>query len=135
MHEAASELRSVERYIVDTPFSGSFGAASVCVLNIAIRGVFIEHAHPLRIRTAARLWFKRDDVTISVQGMVVWSHLSKTANDKGKLLYNSGILIEETAAFSAAIETLLRRGLIRRDTESLERKRQRLARNDKSSAR
>ncbi len=132
MHE--DELRSVERYIVDTPFSGSFGAASVSVLNIGTRGVFIEHAHPLRIRTTARLWFKRDEVTVSSQGTVVWSHLSKTANEKGKLLYNSGIHIDESAAFAAAIEALLERGLIHRDPDSLERKRQRLSRKNRVPA-
>ncbi|HET7712238.1 MAG TPA: hypothetical protein VFL80_09950 [Thermoanaerobaculia bacterium] len=127
MPQDVPDLRSEDRYIIDVPIKGSFGAASVAVLNIGSHGVFIEHAQPLRIRTTARLWFKCEDVTVSAHGTVVWSHLSKVANEKGKLLYNSGIRIDDPTEFATSIQALLDRGTIRRDTESLDRKRQRLA--------
>jgi len=121
------ELRSAERYAAKEPIAGSFGAASVGVLNISDRGVLIEHAQPLRIATKGRLWFKQGDVTVAVQAIAVWSHLSKTPNAKGKYLYQSGLRIDEGVAdLAAAVRMLANRGVVALDMESLERKRQRL---------
>lgn len=120
------ELRTAERYQVVEPLAGSFGSASVTILDIALAGVQIEHAQPLRIGTRARLWFKRGDIAVSTQATVVWSHLSKRPNDSGKLLYHSGVLIEEPSEFALVLQSLADRGVIRRDPESLERKRARI---------
>ena len=121
------ELRSAERYAARQPIAGSFGAASVGVLNVSDRGVMIEHAQALRVATRGRLWFKEDDVTVAVQAIVVWSHLSKTPDAKGKYLYHSGLRIDEgAAALAAALQKLAIRGIVVLDMGSLERKRQSL---------
>lgn len=122
------ELRAAERYQVLEPLPGSFGAASVTVRNLAAQGVQIEHEQPLRIGTKGRLWFKRGDITISVQGIVVWSHLSKTPNEKGKYLYVSGIRVDSpTDELPRALQALAERGAVQRDYDSLNRKRRELA--------
>jgi hypothetical protein len=121
------ELRAAERYIAILTLSGSFGAASVTVRDICEQGVQIEHPQPLRIGTRGRLWFKRGDVGAAVQAVVVWSHLSKTPSDEGKLLYHSGVKVESgTNEFASALQKLALQGAIRRDFESLDRKRQRI---------
>ena len=53
-----------------------------------------------------------------------WSRLSDKPNDEGKLLYHSGLRVDDPQAdFAPAIQALADHGVIKRDTESLERKR------------
>jgi len=133
--QSVRDHRGEDRFIVVEPLDGSFGAAAVAILNVAHQGVQIEHAQPLRLATRARLWFKREDVAASAQGIVVWSHLSKKPNEKGKLLYRSGIRIEEEMTpFRDAIQSLVTSGMIRLDVESLERKRKRLEEMERDRA-
>ena len=119
-----NELRTSDRFGAVEPLPGGFGAASVTVLNLATRGVQIEHGQPLRLSLNGRLWFRRGDVAVSVQGRVVWSHLSKTRDANGKLLYHSGIHVpEESGDLAGAIAVLARHGVVQKDSDSLERKR------------
>ena len=119
----ANELRSSERYVAKEAIPGSFGAASVAVLNISDHGLMIEHAQPLRIATKGRMWFKQGDVVITVQAIVVWSHLSKQPNAKGKYLYHSGLRIDAGAeSLVMAVNTLASRGVVALDLESMQRK-------------
>jgi hypothetical protein len=118
------ELRTSDRFGAVEPLSGGFGAASVHILDLASRGVQIEHSQPLRPSLNGRLWFRRGDVAISVQGRVVWSHLSSTRDGNGKLLYHSGIHVhDESSDLVGAIDRLSSHGAVRKDDASLERKR------------
>ena len=123
------DLRSTDRFVVARPpLTGSYGSASIAVLDLSAQGAQIEHSQPLRLGTRARFWFKRGDVAISVQAMTIWSHLSRTPNDKGKYLYHSGLRVEsEVEAFAQAIQGLLDDGVVKIDSASLDRKRQREA--------
>jgi hypothetical protein len=127
MNPDFSDLRGSERYVVAEKLIGSFGVAEVSVLNIAEQGAQIEHAQPLRLATKGRLWFKRGDVAVSLHAIVVWSKLSKTPNDQGKYLYRSGLRVEETAPsdFLLAMQRLAEHGVIKRDDDSLNRKKRR----------
>ena len=126
-----SELRSSDRLGAIEPLPGGFGSASITVLDLAARGAQIEHTQPLRLSLTGRLWFKSGRATVSVQGRVVWSHLSKTRDSNGKLLYHSGIHVpDESEELAAAIETLAREGVVRRENDSLERKRATLEERD-----
>jgi hypothetical protein len=126
MEPDVKELRSAERYTVTEKLGGSFGSAPVTLIDVGEQGVQIEHAQPLRLATKGRLWFKRAEISVSLHAFVVWSRLSKTPNDQGKYLYRSGLRIDEgTEAFLSAMQMLELHGVIRRDSESLERKRQR----------
>ena len=118
------DLRAVERYVVVEPLLGSFGAAGITVLDIAEQGAQIEHAQPLRLGARARFWFKRGDVASSVHALVIWSRLSEKPNSEGKLLYRTGLRVEDAQeSLAPAIQALGDHGVIRRDTESLDRKR------------
>ena len=124
MSTEIKDLRSLERYVVVQPLVGSFGAAAISVIDVAEQGAQIEHAQPLRLGSRGRFWFKRGDVAASVHALVIWSRLSDKPNDEGKLLYRSGLRVEDSEeTFAPAIQALADHGVIRRDTESLERKR------------
>jgi hypothetical protein len=119
-----NELRSSDRFGAVEPLPGGFGSASVSILDLASRGVQIQHAQPLRLSLNGRLWFRHINVAVSVQGRVVWSHLSKERDANGKLLYHSGIHVpDESTELAGAIAQLARHGIIRKDDDSLDRKR------------
>ena len=120
------ELRKAERYVAAEPIPGSFGAASVAVVNMSVDGMMIEHAQPLRIATKGRLWFKQDEISVAVSAIVVWSHLSKQPNAKGKYLYQSGVRVESgNEQLATILQKLANRGVLSLDLESLERKKKR----------
>jgi len=121
-----NELRITERFRTAEALAGSFGSASVTLIDVSAAGAQIEHAQPLRIGTRARLWFKRGEVAVSLQAVTMWSHLSKTPNVQGKYLYHSGLRLEaDTRDFYHALQALLDRGVLSPDHESLERKKKR----------
>lgn len=121
------DLRNGERFTVLEPIPGSFGSSEITLLNIGMAGVQIAHAQPLRIGTRARLWFRCGTVSVSTQARVIWSHLSRSTNANGKLLYHSGVKLESADAdFASAMNVLFQRGIMQPDTESLEKKRQRM---------
>lgn len=118
-----TDLRKGERFQVLQPVEGTFGNVEVTLLNLALGGAQLQHAQPLRIGTRARLTFRRGDASASVQGRVVWSHFSQTPSG---LLYKSGIQVDGgDVQYAAGVAYMLRSGILARDTESLERKRQR----------
>jgi hypothetical protein len=121
-----AEQRTTERYIALEPIDGSFGAASITVLNLGGSGAQVAHAQPLRLGTKGRLRFRRGGVQVAVEALLLWSHLSKTPNSEGKYLYQSGLRIDEEGDFATALRSLLDAGAVRRDLDSLERKRRRL---------
>ncbi len=126
MEPSVRDLRGSERYVVTEALGGSFGSAQVTLIDVGEQGAQIEHPQPLRLATKGRLWFKRGEVSVSLHAFVVWSRLSKTPNSQGKYLYRSGLRIDEGAAeFLSAMQMLAEHGVIRKDNESLERKRKR----------
>jgi len=121
--DSVSELRASERYVATEPIPGSFGAASVAVLNICDRGLMIEHTQQLRVATKGRMWFKRADVVVTVQAVVIWSHLSKQPSAQGTYLYHSGLRVDGgTESLEMALKVLAVRGVVSLDVDSLQRK-------------
>ena len=119
------ELRSTERFVFVKPLSGSFGSASIEVMNASARGAQIAHTQPLRLGMKARLWFKHGETAVSVQALTIWSHLSKTPNANGKYLYQSGVRIEhDDPQYETSLQALLDHGVMTADPESLEKKKQ-----------
>ena len=128
MEPDVRDLRSADRYIVLEKLTGSFGSASVTLIDVGEQGVQIEHAQPLRLATKGRLWFKRGEVSVSLHAFVVWSKLS------GKQ-YRSGLRIDEGSdEFLAAMQMLAEHRVIRKDDESLNRKRQRIEAREQEKA-
>ncbi|HWW61260.1 MAG TPA: hypothetical protein VN181_07830 [Thermoanaerobaculia bacterium] len=120
------EIRRHARYVIVEPLLGSFGSAEVMIRNLGDRGAQLQHASPLRIGTRSRLWFRSGGVTVGVQAHVIWSHLSQVPDEHGKLLYQSGVEIDDNPDFLAALKALADHGVIRNDLNSLERKKKRL---------
>ena len=127
MEPQIEDLRSTDRYILMEKLSGSFGSAQVTLIDLGEQGVQIEHTQPLRLATKGRLWFKRAQVSVSLHAFVVWSRLSTSPNDQGKYPYRSGLRIDEGAEeFLSAMQMLAEHGVIKRDDDSLNRKRKRI---------
>lgn len=126
------EQRSADRYVALRPLTGSFGAASVEITDLSPEGMQVSHAQPLRLGMHARLWLRGGGVTVALQAQVIWSHLSKEPNAEGKYLYRSGLRIDGTSPeLTAAIGALVEAGAIRRDLDSLDRKRRQIAERER----
>ena len=122
-----TDYRSGDRYIATLPIPGSFGAAGISILNLSDQGACVEHAQPLRLATQGRLTFRFGSIAIGSNALVVWSHLSKTPDEKGKYLYHSGLRIEENIeAYAESVRELISQRVLLRDLDSLERKHKRL---------
>ncbi len=118
------ELRKGDRFLATEPFPGSFGAVEVMVLDLSLGGAQLSHPQPLRIGTHAKLSFRRGDVAAAIPAHVVWSHMSPT---KGGMSYVSGLKVEAAdPQYAMALNTLLRAGVLHKDTESLDKKRERM---------
>lgn len=131
-----SDLRGDERFVTSAEIPGSYGAASVRVLDLSASGARIEHAQPIRLGTVARFWFRRGDTSVSVQALTIWSRFAKSSNAKGGLLYTSGLRLQgDPNEFAITMQMLIDQGLITPDRETLQRKRQKSAdrENEKAS--
>jgi hypothetical protein len=121
---AIEELRKADRFVVVEPIPATFGSTDVALLDFSLGGTQITHAQPLRIGTTGRLVFNGGDGVVTMEARVVWSHLA--ASTGGKVSYRTGLHLEAVdAPYAMAVNSLLRAGKIRRDRESLDRKRQR----------
>lgn len=122
------DLRSADRFVADERLTGTFGAATITIVDLADQGAQIEHTQPLRLGSKGRFNFKGSDVAVSAQALVVWSHLSKHPSSDGRLLYRSGLRIEDDIEdFGDALRKLVRGGVVHRDVGALDRKRKRIA--------
>lgn len=122
-----TDLRAAERFLVAEPLRANFGSATVALVNISAMGVQIEHSNQLRLGSTGRLWFRHDDVAVSVDGIIVWSHLSQKPDASGRLLYHSGVRLNHSnPEYALALNQLFQRKALKRDEDSLNRKRQRL---------
>ena len=118
------DLRKGERFSVVEPLTGTFGPTEVAVLNLSLGGVQISHPQPVRIGTRAKLSCRRGDVTITIAGTVVWSHLNATA---AGMVYLSGVKLDAAdPQFALAINSLVRGGAVRQELDSLDKKRARM---------
>jgi hypothetical protein len=125
------DLRETERFIASRPIAGRFGRIDVTIWDLAERGIQIEHAEPMKIATTGLVAFKLDEMTVTIPGIVIWSRLSQTPDETGRLLYRSGIRLEANIDLVAsAINRLAGSGRIARDTASLDRKRKKLQKRE-----
>jgi hypothetical protein len=118
------ELRKGDRFVATESLSGTFGPVDVVVVDLSLGGAQLSHPQPLRIGTRGKLTFRRGDISATVQAHVVWSHLSKTS---GGMSYVSGLQLDSVEPqYGMALNSLLRAGVLRKDGESLIRKKQRM---------
>ncbi|HKR63419.1 MAG TPA: hypothetical protein VJZ00_06770 [Thermoanaerobaculia bacterium] len=127
------DLRKGERFVVLEPIYGTFGPSDMTVRNLGVGGLQIVHAQPLRIGTRGRVVFQHRDVAVNVHARLLWSHLSRTPDESGKFLYVSGVILENAEApYAAAVNSLFRMGVTRPDTQSMDRKRERVAEREEA---
>jgi hypothetical protein len=118
------ELRKGDRFIATEQIPGTFGPAEVIVIDLSLGGAKFSHPQPLRIGTRGKLVFKRGDITASAQGVVLWSHLSRAG---GGMSYISGVKLEAVEPqYAMALNALLRAAVLRKETDSLEKKKERM---------
>ena len=118
------ELRKGDRFAATERLSGTFGPVEVVIVDLSLGGAQLSHPQPLRIGTRGKLIFRRGDVSATVMAHVVWSHLSKT---RGGMSYVSGLQLEAVEPqYGMALNSLLRAGVLRKDGESLVRKKERM---------
>jgi PilZ domain len=114
------ELRKGDRFLATEQIHGTFGPAEVIVIDLSLGGAKLSHPQPLRIGTHAKLVFKRGDITASAPAVVVWSHLARAA---GGMSYISGLKLEAVEPqYAMALNALLRAGVLRKEVDSLDKK-------------
>jgi len=118
------ELRKGDRFRTTEPVSGTFGPVEVIIVDLSLGGAQLSHPQPLRIGTRGKLCFKSGDITATVQAHVVWSHLSTTS---GGMSYVSGLQLDTVdPQYGMALNSLLRAGVLRKDSESMDKKKERM---------
>jgi hypothetical protein len=133
MHNADSQVRddrAAMRFSLDPQLDGSFGSVPISIADFGERGVQAVHPSPLKVGTSARLAFALppDQLPIELNGVIVWSRLSHKADSHGKLLYRSGIRIEDHLEVARGVlDRLVDTAIARPDTGSLENKKKVLA--------
>lgn len=118
-----SKTRKHQRHIFEPPVTANYGALAVRLLNISHAGLQLEHTAPLRLKAPSRIVIPlpRSGEPAELQGEVLWSHLSRKPNHEGKLLYRSGVRVDETPENATMVERLVNSYSTRRDT-SLDKK-------------
>jgi hypothetical protein len=118
------ELRKGDRFLATEQIHGTFGPAEVIVIDLSLGGAKFSHPQPLRIGTRAKLVFMIGDISASVQGVITWSHLARAT---GGMSYISGLKLDSVEPqYGMALNALLRAGVLRKEIDSLEKKKERL---------
>jgi hypothetical protein len=121
------DLRGAERFTAVEPLFATFAANPIDIVDLSTIGAQIEHVLPIRLGTVARFMIQRREVTIDVKGLLIWSRLSEKPAADGKFLYRSGLRIEGgNAEYALGLHMLIKAGALKRELDTLERKRRRL---------
>ncbi|GEM_PF-4954012 len=128
-----ANLRKHPRFIFDDPMPALFNGVEVRVLNLSGGGLMLEHADAFKVGSSAsvRIASAALQEETTFRAKVVWSKLSSTTNDKGKMLYRSGLSILDASAETLGFLGRLIRTFGRADKDSMERKRQALMQRQK----
>lgn len=82
MYEAAARnLRTAERFLLQPPLSGHFGASVVAVCDISAKGARFRHGHPLEMgqKSILKLALDGRPSPASLEAVVVWTQADATA--------------------------------------------------------
>lgn len=125
MNVELRNLRQLPRFVMNDPLAASFAGFAVRVLNVSGGGLLVDHADALKVGMHGSFKIAvaalREENTFPAT--IVWSHLSKATNEKGKLLYNSGLRIDDPPSSTLGFLGRLIRTCGREDRDSMERKR------------
>ncbi len=120
-----ANLRKHPRFFFDDPLPAVFNGVEMRVVNLSGGGLLVEHAEAFKVGSSSSVRMTSDALKedTSFRAKVVWSKLSNTANEKGKLLYRSGLSILDASGETLGFLGRLIRTLGRADKDSMERKR------------
>lgn len=127
------ELRSSQRWTIDPPIRGVFGATVMSVQNLGSTGFQASHAEPVHLGAEGRIVLEIPGMAsrVALRGRVVWSRLSKTPDAEGKLLYRTGVRLSEGGTVPPQVlQYLQESGAATVDRHSLERKQEAEARKE-----
>lgn len=130
------ELRSAERFVLNEPIAASFGAAAITIVNFSAYGLQAAHDELLKLGSESRLSFPLPGTSerVAVRARVVWSHISKTPDARGRRPYFSGFRIEGQPDLLASVNRLVELQLVTPDAASIDRKRDALREKAKQRA-
>ncbi len=76
MYEAAARnLRTTERFLIETPLSGNFGPALVSICDISVKGARFRHGQPLEMgkKAVLRVALEGRLSPVSLEAVLVWT--------------------------------------------------------------
>ena len=124
MQSEVAEHRRDERFVFRSPMNAVFTGVEVLLSNVSLEGAQILHPQTLRLGTHGHLDFQYRDVNVQVAARVIWSQLSQT---EAGTVYRSGLLLDaRDQQYATAINALFHDGMVERDTESLDKKREQM---------
>lgn len=104
MYESAvRNLRTTERFLIEPPLAGHFGASLVSICDISVKGARFRHGHALEMGKKAMLRVVVDarSSPVTLEAVVVWTQADATTRGQ----FQSGV---RTYAPAAVVERLLR---------------------------
>lgn len=124
MQSEVAEHRRDERFVFTNPLNAMFTGIEVILSNVSLQGVQILHPQTLRLGTHGHLHFRYRDMSVQVTARVIWSQLAQT---EAGTAYRSGLLLDAPdQQYATAINTLFHDGMVQRDLESLDKKREQM---------
>ena len=124
MQSEVAEHRRDERFVFASPLNATFTGIEVLLSNISLEGAQILHPQTLRLGTHGHLHFSYRDLTVQVSARVIWSQLSQT---EAGTAYRSGLMLDAPdQQYATAINALFHDGVVQRDPESLDKKREQM---------
>lgn len=124
-----AELRRTTRHLALVPLKAYLGQSEVVIHDLSEGGFQVEHPDPIKLSSSIVITFDNPKTfeTIEFRVRVVWSRLSSTPNARGKLLYRSGLRIEQAEETNRSALRKLIASSTRADVEALDRKRKKLS--------
>lgn len=131
-----SETRVRARFNLLASLDAQFAGQPAIVRNLSAQGIGIRHAAQIRVCSSAsiRIDAPENESATSIRCRVVWSRLSRVADERGKHLYDSGLLILDDSPAVAGLLGRLIRAYGVKDTDSMEAKRRMLEARAKDRA-
>ncbi|MBI2214516.1 MAG: PilZ domain-containing protein [Acidobacteria bacterium] len=120
-----TETRGRPRYNLLTTIEAQFAGQAALVRNLSANGVGLRHAAQVRVGStvSVKIEAPENESALSFRCRVVWSRLSRFADERGKPFYDSGLTIVDDSPAAAGLMGRLIRAYGVRDAESLEAKR------------
>jgi len=84
MSEAARNLRTAERFLLEPPLNAQFGSSAVSVCDISAKGARFRHGLPLEMgqKSVLRMTIEGRPAPLTLEAVVVWTQADATLKSK-----------------------------------------------------